>query len=382
MSGHTILGFDFNLPFDEAIAFFQGKVPVTPDVYRALPSEAKAKAFTIADTARMDIITDLYAAIDTAISAGTPFADFKKAVKSNLATKGWEGMNPWRLETIFRTNIQQAYQTGHYERQKDLSRSRPYWQYVAVMDNRTRPSHAAMNGKIMPADDPFWKTSYPPNGFNCRCTVRALSQSELEREGGELTRNPGPIADPGFAYNPADSMGRTLTDEQFRQLRSDPDRWSPLIHKAFRDYGRPAARDVTAYRQSETELWPRGEEASALYREHLLGTSLTDVLGGSLVMNEAFIRHLTRDGRERYLPLIAEAIRFPYEIWLQAEKEKATNKVVLRKRYVAFLEAGHGQRLILVAECARSQWTAYTFLRSGQAAYLDNVRNGVLIYGK
>lgn len=377
-----MMGFDFNLPFDEAIAFFRDKVPMTPDVYRRLPAEARSKAFTIAGTARMDVINDMYTAIEKAISTGTTFADFKKDVKSIMATRGWEGMNPYRLETIFRTNIQQAYQTGHYARQQELSASRPYWQYVAVMDGRTRPAHRAMHGKVLPADAPFWKTSYPPNGFNCRCTVRSLSQSEFDREGGELTRNAGSIADPGFDQNPGGTMGKILTDDQFRQLQSDPDRWSPLIQKTFRDYGRPQAREVTEYGRSATTLWPRGEAATELYRKNLLGKSLTDVLGEPLVMNEAFIDHLMLDGRERYLPFIGEAIQSPYEIWLQAEKEKITGKVVLRKRYVSFLEDGHGQRLLLVAECARAQWTAYTFVRSGQAKYLDNVRKGVLLYGK
>ena len=51
------------------------------------------------------------------------------------------------------------------------------------MDSRTRPSHAALNGKILRYDDPFWNSFYPPNGWNCRCRVRALSESRLTRKG-------------------------------------------------------------------------------------------------------------------------------------------------------------------------------------------------------
>ena len=87
------------------------------------------------------------------------------------------------------------------------AKSAPYWQYVAVMDVRTRPSHAELNGKVFRADDPFWKTHYPPNGYNCRCRVRALTEEQVQSMGlrvssGSDFKNINP--DPGFETNPAD----------------------------------------------------------------------------------------------------------------------------------------------------------------------------------
>ncbi len=186
----------------------------------------------------MDVLTDLCAGIDKAIAEGTTFRDFKKAVKETMAKHGWEGLNPYRLDTIVRTNIQAAYQTGHYQRQMEVAGSLPYWQYVAVMDGRTRPAHAAMNGRVLRSDDPFWQTSYPPNGFNCRCTVRALSKGDLSRESLNVEKDLKGMADPGFDSNPGASLGKTLTDKEFMKLQSDRDRWAPLIGKTHADYGR------------------------------------------------------------------------------------------------------------------------------------------------
>lgn len=90
---------------------------------------------------------------------------------------------PRRLNTIYRVNTQAAYSAGRYQRLMDNVDNRPYWQYSAVGDNRTRPAHMALHGRIYRYDDPFWVTFYPPNGFNCRCTVIALSDRDLKRKG-------------------------------------------------------------------------------------------------------------------------------------------------------------------------------------------------------
>ncbi|EGV05042.1 phage Mu protein F-like protein [Haemophilus pittmaniae HK 85] len=76
-----------------------------------------------------------------------------------------------------------AYSAARYQRMRDNVDNRPYWQYSAVGDERTRPAHLALNGKIYRYDDPFWATFYPPNGFNCRCSVIALAERDLQRRG-------------------------------------------------------------------------------------------------------------------------------------------------------------------------------------------------------
>lgn len=44
-------------------------------------------------------------------------------------------------------------------------------QYRTQNDDRVRPEHAALDGVTLPPSDPFWEEYYPPNGWNCRCTV-------------------------------------------------------------------------------------------------------------------------------------------------------------------------------------------------------------------
>ena len=58
-------------------------------------------------------------------------------------------------------------------------------QYRTVGDDHVRPEHAALNGTTLPFSDPFWNSYYPPNGWNCRCTVvqvRKTKYPETPRE--------------------------------------------------------------------------------------------------------------------------------------------------------------------------------------------------------
>ncbi len=102
-----------------------------------------------------------------------------------LEGEGYEGVTPYQAENIFRTNIQTAYNVGHYKQMTEpgVMTLRPYWQYDAVNDSRTRPCHLAMDGRVFTADVPIWDTWFPPNGFKCRCTVRSLSRRQVERRG-------------------------------------------------------------------------------------------------------------------------------------------------------------------------------------------------------
>lgn len=51
-------------------------------------------------------------------------------------------------------------------------------QYRTANDGKVRPEHAALNGVTLPPSDPFWEEYYPPNGWNCRCTVVQVRKSK------------------------------------------------------------------------------------------------------------------------------------------------------------------------------------------------------------
>ena len=51
-------------------------------------------------------------------------------------------------------------------------------QYRTAGDGKVRPEHASMHGITLPPSDSFWEDFYPPNGWNCRCTVVQVRKSK------------------------------------------------------------------------------------------------------------------------------------------------------------------------------------------------------------
>lgn len=153
------------LPMKTAQQFWRDKVLLGPAQFAKLDDAAKVKAFAVSGIAKGDELTTVFKAMQRAIDDGISFDKFKAQCQTIFDKRGWNGLAAWRVDNIFRTNIQTAYNAGRYKEMQRVKKTRPFWQYSAVNDSRTRPTHSAMNGKIYPADHEFWDTWYPPNGF-------------------------------------------------------------------------------------------------------------------------------------------------------------------------------------------------------------------------
>jgi len=74
-------------------------------------------------------------------------------------------------------------------------------QYRTAGDDKVRPEHAALNRITLPMSDPFWETYYPPNGWNCRCTVVQVLKSMYETTPHAEAMDRGKEALDGERYN-------------------------------------------------------------------------------------------------------------------------------------------------------------------------------------
>lgn len=194
----------FSLDPLEAIAFFIQKIPLLPSEYRELEDEVRSQAFSLAGAQTIQVVSLIQIALEQALRDGSSFDEFANRAY-DIFTEG-QGTTPGRahLENVFRTNLQTAYQVGRYQQMIQVAGRRPYWQYNAVDDNRVRPTHRAQDGKVYRYDHPFWRRWYPPNGFQCRCSVVSLSERELDEFNLSVSRiDAEESPDQGFAVNPA-----------------------------------------------------------------------------------------------------------------------------------------------------------------------------------
>lgn len=267
-----------NLAPEAAITYLERKgFRITWD-WHAVDAATHARAFTVAKMTRLDLLRDVRNALTDNLAKGQTLRDFQRNLRPLLEAKGWWGRqivvnpageaqpvqlgSPRRLATIYQTNLQSAYMGARYAEALKASATHPYWMYVAVMDSVTRPSHAALHGKVFRYDDPIWQHIMPPNGYNCRCRFVALSEAEVRRRGLKVESSVGKTGsttlETGVDARTGEIRSQTVTTLQTTSRAGKPVLFRPdagfdgsplqshlmdelLLDKASRTLGAPAA---------------------------------------------------------------------------------------------------------------------------------------------
>ncbi|EON13078.1 phage minor head protein [Pandoraea sp. SD6-2] len=422
------LAFAMTLPPEKAIAYFQSKGYKIGFRWQDVAAQTHARAFTVAGVMKVDILQDIRQALDKQLQQGQTLADFKRELSPVLERKGWLGkglivdegtgeiegkrLNPRRLETIFRTNLQSAYMAGRYASQMEHVDTHPYWEYVAVLDNRTRPTHRAMSGRVYRHDDPFWLTFYPPNGFRCRCRVRTRTRAYVEQNGVPVSDSNGHLVeveiidrsgrktravaytdpvtgkkmmpDPGFGANPGAQWAKPFTPPPVSNLpQTLPPGASPPV---------PGAHEIKPNDRLPASLSPA--EYVQAFLKRLGGTMgkstvFRDIAGDAVPVSD----WLFKDGAGKWssvaaklgpdLPLLAQAIETPDEIWLTWAQ--IGERWELRRRYLRVLRDMAGRWGVAAFDLGKSGWAGQvefpaTATDTERRTYIDGLRGTFLRY--
>ncbi|ABB40168.1 phage head morphogenesis protein, SPP1 gp7 family [Oleidesulfovibrio alaskensis G20] len=416
------------LPPKEALAYWQDKVSVTPEVFKNLSGQARARAFAVSGLSRQDQIAAVQQAVHEAMANGETLKDFKGRMDAVL-----EGarLPRWRLENIYRTNVQSAYMAGRYAQMQRTTALRPYWRYVAVADKRTRPDHLALHGLVYPHDHKFWSTYYPPNGFACRCTVQTLSERQAKQSGVEIQKDmpdliepvdprtgnrlPArrPVPDAGFAGNVGQDWLHGLAPSELdAKIKDLP--LPTLCRTGGTSFADPQAGA------------PCRPPLASLAKRHILPVTAKDILPGGLKAEEyvaAFLKEFNladinasavhtipggipvvigkglfidkktggwkvlKSGREQYLKLLARTVKEPWEVW-QVPAEVAGKPMPVLRLIRLFRdeeEARIGGFAVFNLVRGREWQGATTFTpklgnEAAMLKYMERQRQGALLY--
>ena len=376
-----------SLPFAEQIEFFRDKINLPTAAWTDIWGSEHDFAFVVAGANRDALVADFRNAVERAIADGGTLEQFRADFDAIVQRHGWSynGGRNWRSRVIYDTNLRTSYMAGRHQQLQAVLADRPYWEYVhSDAVEEPRPEHEAWDGLVLAGDDPWWQEHFPPNGWGCQCAVESLSAedlAELGRDGPDAAppvqrelvtvgqRSPnGPRTvsvpqgiDPGFAHTPGRARLSGLTPAEIEgraPLRPAgvPD---ASARSALPDPRPAAARPLPADAGPDAAargfLAPFGAEAAPAV--------FADVIGERLVFGPEMLRGdragILRDSRAPYLPLLAETIREPDEIWTRIEYDAASGAAQVARRYLARRTLpGLDQPLLLVWERRGNGWQA------------------------
>ena len=244
--------------------------------YKDVWREEHAAAFTVAKAMQLDVLSDMHNAVAKAIEKGQSFESFKKNIAPALQQKGWWGRRKMtdpvtgetvnaqlgsdrRLKTIYNVNMRSAFQKGQYDAAM-ASDLHPYLMYRIGPSVKHREDHQSWDGLVLPKDDPWWDSHFPPNGWGCKCYTRALTEARKKQyEENGIPTAPRPDGT-GGGNVPAKTQAppvkyKTYFNERKGTVEQVPEGVDPAFNwnqgKAARDAGAKAALENAERKYAE-----------------------------------------------------------------------------------------------------------------------------------
>lgn len=124
---------------------------------------------------------ELSRSLQEAIEKGWSMSQWHNEVLDRI---GVGSVHDFHLRNIFRTNMVTAHSASKIFAMERNKADFPGWEYMAVIDSRTREDHAVLDGRIFSVDDHRYM---PPLGFQCRCIASPISKEEMISDGLSYT---------------------------------------------------------------------------------------------------------------------------------------------------------------------------------------------------
>ncbi len=256
------------------------------------------------------------------------------------ASKVCSKFNAEYQRTEFDTAFNAAQSASNYMRLMRLSKVAPYWEYVTASDNHVRESHKWLDGVILPFDDAYWQKIFPPNGWNCRCTVIGRTRNQVGKVDfkhmHEKVERYFETKDWEMSLNSGWGVNRALRGEVFLEnqfyIKNFAGKENKTLGELYHDdWDLPSFEK--RLEQATQEMPVYEGSATDWYRTHQV---FRDYMGREVELPEKVFEIHTKEGthyateRVPLLDCIEEILSNPDEIWLNDFKEDFKNLNMIR----------------------------------------------------
>lgn len=210
----------------EAIDYLTRKRPILRRNLRAY----MRRAFTVTGVEKERVLAEVKMVLETGIARGAtiqgmmgeidqvfvkyvPTGEIRVDPETGKATV----RGPGRLETIVRTNLSEAYNSGRMAlySDPDVVDVIEALQYSSIIDSRTTEFCRRYDKFTRPPSDPIWGTITPPNHFSCRAIIIAVVVGE---DWVRTVRVPGIQPQEGFRLSDEPLHGKLIYNEEAKEL--------------------------------------------------------------------------------------------------------------------------------------------------------------------
>lgn len=259
-------------------------------------------------------------------------------------------------------------------------------EFRAVMDNKTRASHAAIDGTILPKDHPFWKKNWPPLDWGCRCTVLPAQGANPNNEEIANSFTNSGVVKPYFKGNSGISGAVINEDEHpyFKKIANYRTGEAKSVElMAEENYAMPPVeRLVERKGLPDLVLAQTKEEAATQWEKANKSIHTADGVSWDMNDNWDHVVDQHKDDRWKYINQAKEVMESADEVWLSKQSLPSGN-IGTYKRYVKYYK---GQPVVFSYPVdAPNNWTMYTADIDSTGSFKkmrDNVRRGVLVHRK
>ena len=267
-----------------------------------------------------------------------------------------------------------------------------YLKYIAVLDKRTRDSHAKLNGTILPKDDDFWKSHFPPNGWSCRCRVRAVPAHKKVTPTNKSNLPPNAV-DSDWDYDV--SEGRFFDRFSSKNISSVDLHTKEVKLKEqtdYSDFNMPSLKEIDReiFNEAPSRLAKQksNKEAYELFKREILQgkktvkvkTPVTDLLIDEDSLKHIIFNHTRNDARERFARYILPTLKEPFEVWAVSEKTSQDGYYKKRYNFLKIFKTKKENIFVNVKLLRDGRFTVATIFKTSDLSYLDRMRRGTLMF--